>query len=1247
MKKKHLFASLLTLTLLLSCKKVYAFDVNDYRYKNLCGNYEVAGFHSDGYIDPVECFNNFEDAKAFMKNNGANDLGILHNIGGQNKIVDANMALLDLSVNPTQLTYFYENSELSGRKYTYMDTGSLYGGVDGGLLDTSYSNSQGVFTAKVRIGNFTGWIPAEAYEIVPITWIKSYSHYTVTNEIIRHNYVTKIQNEYKSSGGNTIGPKPDMLNEGVYYSYDGHYFYDTIEKLMIDYKNNTYNNSVNKNNPYYNYYMYLSNHTRTAYSSVNIDEYIRNNLGYTKDVYGHAASANTSRLYGSGNFFYYAQEKYGVNAILSLSLSRNETGNGRSYLAINKNNGFGLNAVDSNPIGGANWYPTFGSSILGYANKWVTYGFAHPRDWRYFGPQFGDKWVGMNVKYASDTYWSEKMASYYYSLDKAFGMQDYNYYQLGVMTRQANAYSEPSLNSKFVYQYPEAEDAVVIVGETTVNNEKWYKLVSDLNIDSSFNEITSGNYNWNSYVYVKAEYIKKINNGKNGYISPNDVTEYQNKNYEYNMFIEDGDFKPRVGISTKNTSYYYDSTLTSKKNQTLLKDRYVVVFAIALENNVPVSYLVTSDYYYSQKEWVPADSIRLTDTPYGKVYVETDDNRYTWVNYNTEDASYSLIGGLYTYAYVPILASEVVNGETWYKVPVSLSTDENVYGYTLARYSTIVHIDVSSPISVSYPPSISVSDKEIVEGDEFNPLDDVSAYDNEDGDVTNKITIKENNVNNTIPGVYNITYEVTDSDNHTTTKTIKITVIENKAPVISTSDIEVTINSDFDELKEVSASDQEDGDLTDRIQIIESNFDIHTLGEYHIVYEVADSRGKTTTKERTITVVKDRAPVINAEDISVVINSEFKPMDYVEAIDPEDGDITDNVEIIENTVNTKVIGTYYVTYKVVDSSNNEVTKTINIKVVEVSEVMSEAIFYFDYLKAVDGKLQIKGYNAIKGMNNTLDEEIEYKLIFKSIENSNDVYELPIERITNSEEITRPVNSNDGFDYTYSWFKGNITTKNIPDGDYRLYILSVGDNKAAMSLIRNKVLKPQVASFKDTKYITTRNNYYEEDMPLEMIIRTEAIGTKTGESKYNQFNQYRTFKFEDEELHLKGTSYSYGMDLSEDKNVDRKIIFENKASHEKYTYNLGSITDGLYEVGTTLGDNLSKTRAWFDTKINITNIPVGEYVIYISNDANISDYGEFNELLQRDLSSVKLSSDNKTYSFSVNRKQRYRIELKVE
>ena len=1165
MKKKLLFLTVL-FTILFTCKNVYAFDVNNYKYKGLCGTYEVAGFHTDGVIDPVACYSDLGQAQTFMRNNGADDLAIMTKVNGETKIIDANMALLDLSVNPTQLTYFYENSELTSRQYTYMDTGSLYGGVDGGFLGMAWSSAKGKWVAKVRTGNFTGWIPSEAYEIVPITWIKSYSFYTVTNDNIRHNYVTKIQNEYRSSGGNTIGPKPTMLNAGTYYSYDGHYFYDSINKLMKDYKNNTYANSVNVNNPYYNYYMYLSNHSKTAYSSINIDEYIRNNMGYTKDVYGHVASDKTSRLYGSGTFFYYAQQKYGVNAILSLSLSRNETANGRSFLAVNKNNGFGLNAVDSNPINGANWYATFGSSILGYASKWVTYGYAHPRDWRYFGPQFGDKWIGMNVKYASDTYWSEKMASNYYSLDKALGLQDYNYYQLGVLKQKAQAYSGPSTSSKWLYEYPEAEDAVLIVGEVKQGNETWYKVQSDLNIDGNYNEITSGNYNWNGYAYVNAAYIKKINTGKNGYIAPTSVTEYQNSRYEYNLYIENTEFKPRVGISTKNTPYYFDSSLTSAKGQTLLKDRYVIVYSVATLNNQPVSYLVSSDYFYDQKHWVSADSIKLTNTPYGKVTVDTDDNQYTWVNYNTEDKAYSKISGLYTYAIVPILESVTVNGEVWYKVPVSLSTNDNVYGYTLAKYSNYISISVSSPPVESHPPVITAEDKELEEGDAFDPKEGVAAYDTEDGDLTSKIEVTKNDVNTNIPGVYEVTYKVSDSANQTVTKTIHITVLENESPVI------------------------------------------------------------------------------NATDKTILKGTVFNPLDNVIAYDKEDGDITNKINVVSNNVNTSILGIYEVTYEVEDSKNHKTTKTISVEVKDTEEV--EGLFYFDYIKKVDNKLQIKGYETIQGIDNTLDIDINYYLIFHNIDKNENI-KLEMTRITDKSEITRPIYSVDGKDYTYSWFKYNFDLTKIPQGNYSLKVIAESEVYYSENTVTNKLNKEQVTNFDGDKSLIIYNNYNDRTSPVELIVRSEKLATKTAGSYYNQFDTYRVFEFlDDNKLHLRGLSYSFGMDLGKDTNVERKIIFENKNDYTKYSYDLGSITTGNYKASLPENDNLDKTRAWYDNTIDISIIKKGDYVIYITTKSNVTDIAEFSEKLNREIDLTK-TFNNKTYTFSINESRGNRIELSVE
>lgn len=1324
MKRKLWFLSLVVLGILLYPKDTYAFSQANYEYKSLCGNFEVAGMHTDGVIDPVGCFNTFDEAKNFMRSNGADDLVVFGKVAGKTKILDANVALLDLSVNPTALTYFYTNSNLTGSSYTYMDTGSLYGGVDGALLDSSYSSTKGVYTAKVKIGNFTGWISQEAYEVVPVTWVKSSSSYTVTDESIKHNYVNKIQETFTGSKGSIIGPKPDMLSPGTYYSYDGKYFYTDRTTMIKDYKNGNYNNAVNKDNEYYNYYMYLSNHTRTSYSSQNIDEYIRNNMGISQDVYGNASNGSNSRLYGKGVFYYYAQEKYGVNAILSLSLSRNETSHGRSNLAINKNNGFGLNAVDTSPTESANWYASYASSILGYASKWITYGYAHPRDWRYFGPQFGDKWIGMNVKYASDTYWSEKMAAQYYSLDKAKGLQDYNFYQLGVVTRQVNAMSDTNNGSKFVYSYPEAEDAVVIIGEkqgeAVEGNTTWYKVVSDLNIDSNFNEITSGDYNWDGYVYIPAAYVKKINQGKNGYISPNDVTEYQDKDYEYDLYVEETTLKPKVAKTVKQTDYYYDSALTVKRDQVLLNDRYVMVYTAAYDKNgVAVSYLVTSDYWYDQKHWVPADSISFVSSDYGKFSVTATGNQYTWVNSTTQDTKATLISGQYHNSYAPILEETVVDGNTWYKVPVNLSGTTNEFGWTLASAPN-VHVEKLHSESINTPPVIIAENKTIVQGTKFDYRKDVSATDTEDGDLTKEIEVVEETVKIDEVGTYEVTYKVTDKNNQTTTKTITVTVTENKKPVITAEDKEVIQGRKLDELEGVSATDEEDGPLevkvkdstvnleepgsytityeaTDSynqtsektitvtvlkdeapvinaedktitqgtkfkpldgvtaedkedgeikdIEVVTNNVKENETGEYEVTYKVVDSFNNETKKTITVTVVENQKPVINAEDKTIYLNEEFDPLEDVTAIDPEDGKIKD-IEVIENNVKTEEIGEYKVIYQVEDSFGNVVTKEITVTVEEKKLEEREGLYYFDSLKEVKNKLQIKGYHAIKGIDHTLEEEISFYLVLKNL-TTEEEFTQELNRITDKDEITRPVFSSDGKDYTYSWYKGNIDIDELPDGDYELYIVTESNNYYARTRINNKVLKDQVAEFTSEKTLTTRNDYRNPEMPLQFVIRSKKIADKTANSVYNQYTQYRTFAIEDNKLHMKGTAYSIGMNLAESEKVNRQIIFENQENYKTYSYDLGSITDGMYKVGATLNDGLDKTRAWFDSTVDISNIPKGTYTIYIATESNVSDYSELTELLSRNLDDVVLNTDGKTYSFTIDTNERYRIEMNVE
>lgn len=1244
--KKIFYITLLTLSIFV----IDIFDVNayssaNYQDKTLCGAYEVSAFKEDGRIEQISCHNTYEEAKKSMIENGSDDLGILTNINGKVKILDVNVGLVDLSVSPETLTYFYRTSEMNSFRYTYMDTGSLYGGVDGVILETTL-NSSGIWTAKVKIGNVVAWIKEDYYEVVPITWIKSTSTYTVTNEYIRHNYVAKIQEPYYGSAGSTIGPKPDMLDIGTYYSFDGHYFYTDLKTMIKDYRNNTYENSVNKDNPYYNYYMYLSNHSRTTYSSLNIDEYIRNNMGISRDAYGNASSNGSSRLYGKGQFFYYAQEKYGVNALLALSLSRNETAHGRSNLAINKNNGFGLNAVDSNPTQSANWYAAFASSILGYASKYITYGYAHPRDWRYFGPQFGDKGLGMNVNYASDTYWSEKMAGNYYSMDKAMGLQDYNYYQLGVVTAPVNAMSDATNSSKFIYTYPEAEDAVIIVGEKEgqeVNGSKiWYKVVSDLNIDSAYNEIESGNYNWNSYVYIPSSYVKKINTGKNGYISPNDVTEYKNKNYEYDLYDANNVLTPKVAITTKNAPYYYDSSLESKQGTTVLKDKYVMVYAAAYENNKPISYLITSDYWHDQKHWVSADSIDFITSDYAHIEMVVSGNQYTWVNSSPIDSKSTLISGQYTNSYVPVLEQKTVDGYLWYKVPVSLLDNVNSYGWTLADPPE-ANLTLSTYTVENTAPEIIAVDKTVVQGTTFNALDNVYATDKEDGDITKNIIIASSTMNINEVGVYTITYKVMDSKNKSTTKTINVTVTENKKPIITATDIITTQGLKFDPLKNVHATDEEDGEIT-KIEVIENTTDIKRIGTYTVTYKVTDSFNQSTTKTIKVTVVENQLPVITAYDQTIYLDEEFNPLNNVTATDPEDGTIT-KIEVIENTVISSKIGEYKVTYKVTDTFGQSVTKQIKVTVIEKNLIQKDGEFYLNGLSWNKSakKYTISGYLIILNTNND-DTNAKYELILKE-KTTKKEYKMSITPWTTN--VPYSLGSENGYDYNLSWFKGELSLSEIPAGDYDLYMKAIKNNFYTEELVTNLFNKPIDRRAEDD------NNGYNFKVQLSLkskrielnIRKGNLITTKTANTFRNMINNYDDIKFKDGKLQLVGTSYNYDGTYQDSSKITRNLILENTTTYEQYSYSLGSTKNGSYEVTST--DNKSKVYSWYNKEIDISKLPKGTYsMIVYTKTTDSEDYGEINDIFGS-INQAEATINGKKYKVSLNKERLNRIELVVE
>ncbi|MBC6133373.1 DUF5011 domain-containing protein [Listeria booriae] len=240
--------------------------------------------------------------------------------------------------------------------------------------------------------------------------------------------------------------------------------------------------------------------------------------------------------------------------------------------------------------------------------------------------------------------------------------------------------------------------------------------------------------------------------------------------------------------------------------------------------------------------------------------------------------------------------------------------------------------DVTLSVLANNAPTITATDHVLKKGSSFNPMAGVTASDAEDGNLTSSISVTANDVDTSVEGTYHVTYSVTDSDGNTTTKTITVTVSSNNAPVITAADKTLKKGASFDPMAGVSASDTEDGDVTDNVSVTANDVDTSAVGTYHVTYSVTDSDGNTTTKTITVTVTSNDAPVITASDKTLKKGGSFDPMAGVSASDTEDGNVTDKVSVTANDVDTSAVGTYHVTYSVTDSDGNTTTKTITVTV---------------------------------------------------------------------------------------------------------------------------------------------------------------------------------------------------------------------------------------------------------------------------------------------------------------------------
>ena len=326
-------------------------------------------------------------------------------------------------------------------------------------------------------------------------------------------YISNNVRKANSYSSIVVGPAPSWMTQNIkYYSYDGIYFCNRWQDIQVD-----GSGAVNKSNPFYNYFQYIPFRSKSVYDASTIEKYTVNNVG-----------GSNSKLLGTGSYFYAVQDKYGINGVLQYAMGIHESGWGKSNLSLNKNNLFGMNATDSNPYGNGTSFPTVEAGINYHADRYLSWGYTDPiSDARYFGSHVGNKGSGMNVKYASDPFWGEKIAGWYYKFDKANGSKDYNYYSIGIKqdSTVANIRSLASTSSNILYQTKNKYSNLTVRNYPVIilsQNNDFYQIKTDtpiVNGAAKFN----GTYNWDTTNgYITKSVINVINH--HNYRNPNQAS---------------------------------------------------------------------------------------------------------------------------------------------------------------------------------------------------------------------------------------------------------------------------------------------------------------------------------------------------------------------------------------------------------------------------------------------------------------------------------------------------------------------------------------------------------------------------------------------------------------------------------------------------------------------------------------------------------------------------------------------------
>ncbi|WP_420271295.1 immunoglobulin-like domain-containing protein [Moritella viscosa] len=170
-------------------------------------------------------------------------------------------------------------------------------------------------------------------------------------------------------------------------------------------------------------------------------------------------------------------------------------------------------------------------------------------------------------------------------------------------------------------------------------------------------------------------------------------------------------------------------------------------------------------------------------------------------------------------------------------------------------------------------------------------------------------------------------------------------------------DTRIELNGDFDPLTGISAKDYQGNDITNSVAVT-GHVETNQVGEYLLTYSVS-SNDKTTNQIRKVTIYEVLPRFDGITDTSIVIGSQFDPMQGVSASHPTQGDLTGNI-FVTGEINNNLVGEYELTYTLTYGQDNQKTMTNKRIVTVLSDTINDSDWQADTIYVGGDKVTHNG-----------------------------------------------------------------------------------------------------------------------------------------------------------------------------------------------------------------------------------------------------------------------------------------------